>query len=319
MKTSPVGLLISVVVCTYNRSRLLKIMLDSLCQQELESSRFEVIVVDNNSQDDTRQVVEQFQKRLPQLRYILEMEQGLSNARNRGWREAGGEYVAYVDDDCKASPEWLKRAACVIGEVAPDVFGGPYYAYYLTDKPAWFKDDYGTNVLTEKARLLNAKEYLSGGNIFARRQLLGQSGGFAAEMGMKGSRIAYGEETIFQMKVRKDFPDVKIYYDPSVYVYHLVRPEKMRFSWYARNRFASGRDGYLALIGRNSRGDYRFIAGLLGVPLIIAFEATLGGLLRDRKRYPFFENYFYEHVFDRFTTLGFFYQQMVSTLGFEKK
>ena len=92
---------ISVVVCTFNRAQLAATAIESLCEQTADKSQYEVIVVDNNSQDNTREVTEDFCSRYPNLRYCLEEEQGLSHARNRGWRESRGVYVAYVDDDCR--------------------------------------------------------------------------------------------------------------------------------------------------------------------------------------------------------------------------
>ena len=101
--------LISVVVCTFNRADLLETSLEALDEQILESSEYEVIVVDNNSTDNTLNVVEELCNRLTSLRYCFEPNQGLSHARNRGWREAMGEYVAYIDDDCKVPGQWLTR------------------------------------------------------------------------------------------------------------------------------------------------------------------------------------------------------------------
>lgn len=130
---------ISVVICTYNRSQLLKTMLDSLCQQDLESSRFEVIVVDNNSTDDTRQIVEGYRLRLLQMRYILEGKQGLSNARNLGWHEARGAFVAYVDDDCIVPAQWLSKAFEIIDKSHPKYLVDPIMLFTIPQSRAGSK------------------------------------------------------------------------------------------------------------------------------------------------------------------------------------
>lgn len=101
---------ISVVVCTFNRADILPLALQSLCEQTPHHDQTEIIVVDNNSPDNTRQVVDEFIEKYPNIRYCFEPIQGLSHARNRGWREARGEYVGYLDDDAKAPPEWLHSA-----------------------------------------------------------------------------------------------------------------------------------------------------------------------------------------------------------------
>ena len=78
----------SVIVCTYNRSGLLRRALEALCRQTLASSEYEIIIVDNNSHDDTRVVGEDFRRRFSHIRYCFEVQQGLSHARNRGWLAA---------------------------------------------------------------------------------------------------------------------------------------------------------------------------------------------------------------------------------------
>jgi glucosyl-dolichyl phosphate glucuronosyltransferase len=146
--------LISVCVYTHNRARLLPRVLESICAQTLPQSEFEVIVVDNRSTDDTCSVVEGFFRRILNLRYLYEEKIGSAVARNRCWREASGEQVAFIDDDGKAPPDWLRVAAKVIRELAPDLFGGPIYPFYEAPKPDWFRDDYGAYSLGLQARFL---------------------------------------------------------------------------------------------------------------------------------------------------------------------
>ena len=107
-------LLFSVVICTYNRASLLPTALQTVCEQALDCTEYEVLVVDNNSTDETRFVTESFMQRYSNVRYCFEPQQGLSYARNRGWREARGKYVAYTDDECKVPPQWLTVAKEVI-------------------------------------------------------------------------------------------------------------------------------------------------------------------------------------------------------------
>src|SRR5262245_32415256 len=80
--------LFSIVICTFNRSTLLADALLDLSRQSLDASLYEVLVVDNNSTDPTRDVVERASRERPNVRYLRETRQGLSHARNLGWREA---------------------------------------------------------------------------------------------------------------------------------------------------------------------------------------------------------------------------------------
>jgi len=103
---------ISVVVCTHNRATLLGQALESLVGQTLNAARYEIIVVNNCSTDDTPGIVERFKgsRTIPLLRSVDEPALGLGHARNRGWQVAQGEYVAFMDDDARADSHWLEQA-----------------------------------------------------------------------------------------------------------------------------------------------------------------------------------------------------------------
>ena len=127
---------------------------------------------------------------------------------------------------------------------------------------------------------------------------------------MKGSHIAYGEETILLQKIRKDLPDVKIFYDPELFVYHLVRPEKMQLSWLVRQRFNEGRYGFLTFYDGKRQVKLKHILGLIGLPVIIIIETFPGTFMRNRRRFPYWENYFYERIFKRIATFGILYERL---------
>jgi glycosyltransferase involved in cell wall biosynthesis len=280
--------------------------------QALEKTEYEIIVVDNNSSDDTRDVVSGFCEVYPNVRYSFEAQQGLSHARNRGWREARGEYVAYVDDDCKATTQWLAVARAVILEKSPGVLGGPYYAFYNSPKPAWWRDRYRSCEHAERARALRENEYLSGGNIFFRREILEALGGFDTRLGMSGGNLAYGEETALLRCVRNRMPDEIIYYDPALFVYHLVPARKMSLLWTARQRFAGGRYSYQVFRNGNAGFDtgYRYLLKQ-GLKTLLALVSDLcrGLLCRNRCKYPYFENFLFEEVLYHFRSLGRLYGQ----------
>jgi glycosyltransferase involved in cell wall biosynthesis len=302
---------ISAVVCTYNRADLLAGALQSLGEQTLPSSDYEVIVVDNNSSDHTLAVAEGFCRRHSNIRYCLEPQQGLSHARNRGWQEARGEYVAYTDDDCKVPEQWLEVAKEVIERVSPGVFGGPYYAYCNTSKPRWLKDTYFSRNFGDHPRFLSQSEYLSGNNIFFRRSLLRTLGGFDPKLGMAGQKIAYGEETALIQRIRTSMPDQLIYYEPKLYLYHLARTDKMTMRWIVLQPFHAGRYSYKILRGDLPKGTNTFL--LLGKTvvrlLLLGADLVYGAFFRNRARYPYFQNYLFEHTSRYLRALGSYYAQ----------
>src|SRR5262245_35900641 len=99
---------ISVVVCTYNRAALLREALRSLFAQKLEDLSYEIIVVDNNSSDDTPARVESLKSESPvPLHYFRESRQGNAYARNAGVEQAAASIIAFLDDDCTADENWI--------------------------------------------------------------------------------------------------------------------------------------------------------------------------------------------------------------------
>lgn len=154
--------MISVIICTYNRADLLAGALESVCQQSLAASAYEIVVVDNNSTDETPQVSRAYAERYPDVRYYIEPQQGLSYARNRDWQEARGEYVAYIDDDCQAPASWLAVGQAVIEHVAPDGFGGPILLFIKRQSRLGSRMHMALGALLRKPPLLHLTSYTVG-------------------------------------------------------------------------------------------------------------------------------------------------------------
>jgi len=233
---------VSVVVCTYRRADVLRLCLESLVTQTKPSSAFEVIVVDNNSRDQTKSVVDSVCARAGNVRYVLEQRQGLSHARNRGYHEAAAEYVAYIDDDARVPEDWVTKVCSIIREHHPDVFGGCIHPYYLTPKPDWFEDKYEIRVHQEETGWMpkTNRRFLSGSNMIFRKSLLAGYGGFNPALGMTGGKIRYGEETELVERALRE--DRKVYYALDLIVYHLVPEHKMRLWYHIYSNYKWGKD-----------------------------------------------------------------------------
>lgn len=215
---------ISVAVCTYNRADVLPKCLESLANQTVDKELFEVLIIDNNSTDGTKEITTDFCKENLNFRYIFEEKQGLSQARNRAIDEAKGKYIAYIDDDAIADKDWIEKILTVIqNDKDIAVFGGKILPWYNTKKPKWFQDEFGTHSWGNKHLQLNLQNYpfgLSGSNMIFKKDILVKYNGFPAEYGMTGNKIAFGEESLLFNKMLKNNENVQ--YFPDIVVYHLV-------------------------------------------------------------------------------------------------
>jgi glycosyltransferase involved in cell wall biosynthesis len=178
---------ISVVVPTYNRRQLLAKTLESLVGQRAASVRYEVLVVDNNSSDDTRSVVETFIQRWSAVRYLFEPRRGASHARNSGIAAASAPIVAFIDDDVEADSSWIRNIKQAFDDHRDiDCLGGPIRGHFSEQPPAWFTPSHWGPVALQEDKGPNfgaedASSCLATANFACRRAALEEVGGFAPE------------------------------------------------------------------------------------------------------------------------------------------
>lgn len=230
---------ITVIICTYNRFKLLKTAIKSLLNQTYNKEEYEIIIVDNASIDETKKVVLEFINKFEQynIRYFFEPKLGLSHARNAGFKNAKSDFVAYIDDDAKANSDFVEKAISYI-QKGYNIFGGKYIAYYEEEKPHWYKGSYGSCSYGDKYKLLEPGKYLNGTNMVFKKQLLYNVGGFNPKVGMNGQNLSYGEETQLQIKLCNIGYD--IHYMPDLIVHHLVPGYKMNVRWFIFSSFKNG-------------------------------------------------------------------------------
>ncbi|BBO82773.1 hypothetical protein DSCO28_33390 [Desulfosarcina ovata subsp. sediminis] len=309
--------MVSIVVCTYNRCDLLFDTLANLCQQSLDPASYEIVVVDNNSSDQTQAVSLKFCDQFPNVRYVMESRQGLSHARNCGLMTARGSYVGYIDDDCLIPKGFLEIAVDIIQKKSPDVFGGPSYAFYRSPKPTWYKNRYGANAPYTAPRYLRGStcENIFGCNMFFKRESLKQVGGFDPKLGMSGKKIFYGEEVSVIKRIEAMRSASIIYYDPKLYLYHLVQAERMKIGWFFRMFIAQGGAAYYLAADRGEKiatqplGRMQLLRRSLSLVKQIAGDLLRGLCFRDRHRYPYIQNYIVEHTKRYLLLLGRLHEQ----------
>ena len=291
-------LLISVVVCTYNRQDMLPECLASLLNQTFNPAQYEVIVVNNNSLDGTERIASDFVQGKANFRLLNECRQGLSHARNAGYTVAQGEYVAFIDDDARAPADWLEAAARIIAAHSPDIFGGPVNALFEDESPDWYKEAYGkrgdmgeTGFITEG--------FIVGTNIFFRKELLEEYGGFDPNLGMKGDKVGYHEETAL---VHRAFTEKrKVYYSSALVVADNLPSYKHSLAFFMYARYKAGYDG-VQLWGQKPSIDN--VATLIATIDNTFNEMDFALRKRDTGRYLYPENYVVEQMGNHFVDIG---------------
>jgi glycosyltransferase involved in cell wall biosynthesis len=241
------SLLISVIICTRNRAARLELALQSIAkQQNIDTSNYEVVVVDNASTDSTRHLVESWMGTL-NLRYFLESKIGLSSARNTGLAKAQGHYVAYLDDDAIASEGWLAQVPIAFDCGGPDVacVGGkiiPIWGAWGEPKPNWLPEQLTAYVgaldYSSIPRRFASPAGPHGGNVVFRREVLLQIGGFSTQLGRREGTLLSNEELLVFRRLRA--LNFGIYYDPRLCVYHYIDPGRLTKEWFRRRAYWQG-------------------------------------------------------------------------------
>lgn len=233
---------VSVVVCTYNRCRMLDLMLASFYEQVgLCDVSHELIVVDNNSSDETLRIAQRYSHH-PGFRYVFETRQGLSAARNRGVREACGEVVAFLDDDVLVGSAWLVNLGRCFDETQATAVGGRASLHLEAEAPPWMgplfrallsEVELGTNRLE-----VPTGEGLWGLNLAIRRQALLEIGGFDEELGRRGASLLGGEECDVLARLARR--NGRFFYEPLAPVRHVIGPERLGWDYFVRLARAAG-------------------------------------------------------------------------------
>jgi glycosyltransferase involved in cell wall biosynthesis len=232
---------ITVIICTYNRAESLRRTLETCCDLVIpEGVNWELLVVDNNSTDHTKQVCESFTGKLP-LRYIFEPRQGKSCALNHGMAQAGGELFVLTDDDVDITPHWISELWYAASHHPEAMFfGGKILSRWESLPPRWVIEnqkwiginchiDYGNQVLFS---VPSKPVWFVGANWALRKQVFLQGIKYREDIGVIGiERVAAGEENALQRQLLAT--GLSGLYVPESIVYHR-HPAKRQTERYLR-------------------------------------------------------------------------------------
>jgi glycosyltransferase involved in cell wall biosynthesis len=243
-----VDIKITAILCTYNRCQSLAKALESLAASILPNSvEWEVLVVDNNSCDQTRDVVEDFCRRFPgRFRYLLETQQGKSFALNAGIREAPGGVLAFVDDDVTVDPAWLQNLTNALHNTEWAGAGGRIILQWPPSLPKWLSVDgplarHGFPGFDQGPV---AKELIGppfGTNMAFRKKIFEKYGAFRADLGPNPGSEIRGEDTEFGRRLIA--AGERLRYEPSAVVFHPVPENKINKKHFLKWWFDNGRAG----------------------------------------------------------------------------
>ncbi len=235
---------ISAIICTHNRAKYLRKAIQSLADQTLDHRQYEIIVVDNGSTDNSKHIVLEDFASVKHLSYVYEPTLGLSQARNTGWKNAEGEYVAYLDDDAIASPQWIEKILLTFNSVkpVPGALCGKVEPIWEAPRPGWVPDSMlGAFTIVDWSKcpvILNKKQFLPGANFALPRHLIREVGGFKTKLGRQGNKLLSMEETLLRREI--EAMGYYCYYDPEIVVRHHIPASRLTQRWLLRRWYWQG-------------------------------------------------------------------------------
>jgi glucosyl-dolichyl phosphate glucuronosyltransferase len=238
---------LSIIICSYNRASYISDALTSLYGQSSGLDDFEVIIVDNNSTDNTKEVYAQWRQTNTngQFTFISETKQGASFARNTGAAIAKGEWVCFMDDDAVATTDYVKNIIKHIQDQPFIVgFGGRIIPKYIPGEPKWMSYYVSSLVgnfdYASTACAFENGKYPLESNMIVKKSVYDQIGGFNVNLpGVVGTLRIGGEgKELFYKIIALGHT---IYYDPSICVHHVVEVKKLTSEYMYRVASGIGR------------------------------------------------------------------------------
>lgn len=231
----------SIIIATYNRAEELRETLRSVADLQTRQP-WEVIVVDNNSTDATRAVVEEAAHAFPvPLRYVFEAEQGKPAALNTAMAAARGSIFAFTDDDARVAPDWLDQAGAALERLRCDYVGGRVFPIWRGDRPAWLPNragklwavvalmDHGEQVLEFGAGRIG---WPLGVNMVVRREAFDRVGGWDNGFGRQGTTLRGQEQRDWCLRARA--AGLRGFYVPAMVVEHVIPADRLNKPYFRR-------------------------------------------------------------------------------------
>jgi glycosyltransferase involved in cell wall biosynthesis len=230
---------LDVVVPTYNRSQLLRRTLASLLKAHIPAGlNVTILVVDNNSKDDTETVVREIAAQSDgRVVYVKETKQGLSHARNGGIGAGTGDVIGFIDDDEEIDHEWYEVVAREFSDPTVNFIGGPYLPNWAAPEPDWLPPGYhaAIGVVLPKPRASFGPGFsgnLMGGNAVIRRKVFEQIGTYSPKLGRSGKGLLSEEDAEFCRRL--EAAGIHGMYVPELLIHHHIPAERLTRKYHRR-------------------------------------------------------------------------------------
>jgi glycosyltransferase involved in cell wall biosynthesis len=270
---------VTVAIPTYNRAKYLRQTLAGIAAQRFPRAGFEVLVIDNNSTDETAEVVAAFATEHPAPRRVVETRQGLDFARNRAVAEARGEIIVFGDDDILVEPDWLAQitvplladaAARRIGAV-----GGEVVPVFPDGLPDWVREWHAPLAFRPDVGPLDAKHSPMGANLAFPRWVFERLGLFHTALDRAAGNYFSGGDSEMIRRVRA--AGLEVWFAPGAAVRHQMPAGRTTFRYAARHAFDSARSRVIDRAGQPGASAY--LAGRLVANGLKAAGFTLLALI----------------------------------------
>jgi glycosyltransferase involved in cell wall biosynthesis len=254
---------VTVAVLTYNRSRLLRETLAGIVRQNYPAGRWELLVVDNNSTDDTRDVVSSFFSAVPPPRLVVETRQGLDHARNRAIDEARGDILVLADDDILVEQDWLAQ---LVGPFSSDnahrigVVGGEVVPVFPDGLPSWLEGAHRPLAFRSDPGPLQPGQAPMGANFAFPKWVFARFGKFDTNLDRQGERLFGGGDSEMIRRLRAT--GLEAWFAPGAKALHQISASRLTFEYAKRHAFDSARSRVLDQV-RTLRGSGRSPLGFL--------------------------------------------------------
>lgn len=307
----------SIIVVTFNRLNLLKKCLNSLVNQNTDS-KYEIIVIDNNSTDGTEDYLNNLKSEFGFVNVLKNNNTNVSSGRNIGINLSRSNLILFIDDDAKASEFWISEYIKLFNNNKNIVIaGGPMFGLPEINLPEWLSEKnysyLGNLDHNIESKFVNVFEHhLASCNLAVRKEIFNEIGSFKEELGYYNNRILSVEDADFLFRAQEKYPN-GVFYLKEAYVYHYVPKYRLTKNYLFKRTFwvAAGTSYSL-------KSKFSSIYKIKKIPKQIFYLITNLPFLILNKIYKNNQN-FVDNSVRFYSVLGWFFGTFIMKLSTDKE